>query len=237
MTIALAGVGEERGEKSAASSGRCPRTEEPVVFARTTTIQADPTRIDDGIAHVRNETIPHVTEMSGCLGMSLLVDHASGRCIATTAWESEEALQASADQVRPMRDEALRVLGAEDSTVETWEVAAVHREHAVPDGACARVTWLSGDPSTAERAIDAFKLVVLPRVQELEGFCSGSMLIDREAGRAVGTVIYDTREQLESSRDATAQIREGVIGELGARLDEVAEMEVALAHLHVPELA
>lgn len=207
------------------------------MYARTTTIQADPTRIEDGIAHVRDATIPAVTAMDGCLGMSLLVERDSGRCIATTAWESEAAMQSSAERVRPLRDDAVRILGAQDSGVDMWEVGVVHRDHAVPEGAGARVTWLSGDPSTAERAIDAFKLIVLPRVEEFDGFCSASLLINREAGRAVGTVIFDDRGQLAASRDATARLRETVLAELGARLDEVAEMEVALAHLHVPELA
>lgn len=207
------------------------------MYARTTIIQADPAKIGDGVAHVRDQVIPVVTAMDGCVGMSMLVDRESGRCIATTAWESEAALRDSAERVRPLRDKAQQVLGSSTSDVDTWEVAVVHRDHATPDGACARVTWLSGDPSTAERAADVFKMVVLPRVQEFDGFCSASLLINREAGRAVGTVTFESREQLEGSREATARLREGAAREIGATVDEVAEMEVALAHLHVPELA
>lgn len=207
------------------------------MYARTTIIQADPAKIGDGVAHVRDQVIPVVTAMDGCVGMSMLVDRESGRCIATTAWESEAALRDSAERVRPLRDKAQQVLGSSTSDVDTWEVAVVHRDHATPDGACARVTWLSGDPSTAERAADVFKMVVLPRVQEFDGFCSASLLINREAGRAVGTVTFESREQLEGSREATARLREGAVREIGATVDEVAEMEVALAHLHVPELA
>ena len=206
------------------------------MYARTTTIQADPAKIDDGIAHVRDEVIPAVTAMDGCVGMSMLVDREAGRCIATTAWESEEALRDSAEKVRPLRDGAERMLGSSTSSVDMWEVAVVHRDHAAPDGACARVTWLRGEPSIAERAADVFKMVVLPKMQEFDGFCSASLLINREVGRAVGTITFDSRAQLEDSRDSVARVREGVIKELGATLDEVAEMEVALAHLHVPEL-
>ena len=79
-------------------------------------------------------------------------------------------------------------------------------------------------------------MAVLPRVQELDGFCSASMLINREAGRAVGTVIFESRAQLEATREAAARIREAASTEAGARVDDVAEMEVAFAHLHVPEL-
>ena len=207
------------------------------MYARTTIIQADAAKIDDGVAHVRDQVLGAVTAMDGCVGMSMLVDRESGRCIATTAWESEAAMRDSAERVIPLRDGAERVLGASTSDVEMWEVAVVHRDHAVPDGACARITWLSGSPETADRAIDIFRMVILPRVEEFEGFCSASLLINREAGRVVGTVTYNTREQLESTREATARMREEASREIGATVDDIAEMEVALAHLHVPELA
>lgn len=207
------------------------------MYARTSTILGDPAKIEAGIAHVRDEVIPVVTGMDGCVGMSLLVDRESGRCIATTAWESETALRNSADKVIALRDRATQVLGASSSEVDSWELAVVHRDHATPEGACARVTWLSGEPTTASRAVDMFRMAILPRVQEFDGFCSASLMINREAGRAVGTVTFESRAQLESSREATKRIRETATAEIGATVDEVAEMEVALAHLHVPELA
>lgn len=75
-------------------------------------------------------------------------------------------------------------------------------------------------------------MAVLPRVQELDGFCSASLLISRETGRAAGTVTFERLEQLEASRDAAAVIREAASRDIGASIDDVAEMEVALAHLH-----
>jgi hypothetical protein len=207
------------------------------VHARTTIIHADATKIDDGIATIRDQVLPAVTRMDGCVGMSMLVDRESGRCIATTAWESEAALRASAERVRPLRERAEQALGSSSSTVDAWEVAVVHRAHAIPEGACARVTWLSGDPNTAERTVDMFRMAVLPKVSEFAGFCSASMLVDRNAGRAVGTVMYENRQQLIDSRLATARIREAATEQAGATVDDVAEMEVAFAHLHVPEMA
>jgi heme-degrading monooxygenase HmoA len=207
------------------------------VYARTTTVQADPAKIDDGIAHMRDQVTPAITAMDGCVGMSMLVDRESGRCIATTSWESEAALRESAEAVRPLRDAAQQALGASTGTVDTWEVAVVHRDHALPQGACARVTWLSGTPDNAERASDVFRMAVLPKAQELDGFCSASLLISRETGRAVGTITFDSREQLEASRDAATGIREAASRDIGATIDDVAEMEVAMARLHLPEMA
>jgi hypothetical protein len=61
-------------------------------------------------------------------------------------------------------------------------------------------------------------------------------MINREAGRAVGTVTFETREQLEASRETARGLREAAARELGATIDDVAEMELAFAHLHIPEM-
>ncbi|MCF4121358.1 antibiotic biosynthesis monooxygenase [Antribacter sp. KLBMP9083] len=206
------------------------------MFVRTSEVRGDPARIDDGLRLVREEIYPAVSAMDGCAGMSLLVDRQTGRCIATTSWRSEDAMLASADAVRPLRDRAEQALGSTSgSDVHQWEVAVVHRDHAAPEGAWARLTWLSGDPSMVDHAIDTYRMVVLPKIQELDGFCSSSLMVDREAGRVVGTAAFETREAVEGSRDAATRIRTGVVRELGAKAD-VEEMEIAFAHLHVPEM-
>lgn len=213
------------------------RVEEVAVHARTTIVQGGPSRLEEGITQVREQVMPAVTAMDGCVGISMFCDRGTGRAIVTTAWESEDAMMDTAQSVAPLREEATRTMEAATTEVMTWEVAVVHRDHWVPDGAWARVTWLSGSPETDGRAVDMFRMGVLPRVQELDGFCSASFMLDRDAGRAVGAVVFDSREHLEASRDATKQIRERVTAELGATVDAVEELEVVFAHLHVPEMA
>jgi heme-degrading monooxygenase HmoA len=209
------------------------------MYIRSTEIQGEPAEIDAGLSLVREEIFPAVSAMDGCVGMSMLVDRPSGRCITTTAWSSEDAMQESAAAVRPLRDRAERALGSTSGRyVHEWEVAVVHRDHAAPEGACARLTWLSGgDLHMVDNAVDMFRMVILPQIQELRGFCSASLIVDRETGRVVGTAAFDSREALEASREATTGIRERVIAELGAIVDNVEEMEIGFAHLHVPEMA
>ena len=76
------------------------------MYARSTTIHADPQRIDAGIAHVRDEVMPAVQSMPGCIGLSMLCDRDTGRCIVTASWDSEEAMRATADSVHQMRQRA-----------------------------------------------------------------------------------------------------------------------------------
>ncbi|MGV7608784.1 antibiotic biosynthesis monooxygenase, partial [Mycobacterium kansasii] len=77
------------------------------MFARSTTIQAQPSSINMGIEYVRDVVMPALDEMEGCLGLSLLVDRESGRCIATSSWETESAMQRSAERVWPVRYRAV----------------------------------------------------------------------------------------------------------------------------------
>ena len=92
------------------------------MYARSTTIQGQPSSIDAGIAHTRDSAMPALEGIDGCVGLSLLVDRTSGRCIVTTSWESEEAMRASEESIRPIRDRAAELLGG-SRQVEEWEIA------------------------------------------------------------------------------------------------------------------
>ncbi len=205
------------------------------MYARSTTVTGQADMVESGIAHVKDTVMPQVRAMDGCVGLSLIADRASGRCIVTTAWRDEGAMRATADAVMPMREEAARMLGGA-STVDEWEVAYLHRDHRSSDGACTRVTWTEGDPATMDRAIDMFKSSIMPRVEMLDGFCSASMLVDRASGRCCVTASYDSTEAMGRARDAAMGLRADLAQETGMRITEVAEFELALAHLDVPEL-
>jgi heme-degrading monooxygenase HmoA len=94
--------------------------------------------------------MPALEGVDGYTGLSLLVDRSSGRCIATSAWQSEEAMRASAESVRPVRDRAAEVFGG-NADVEQWEIAVFHRDHRSRDGACVRATWVKVGPDQIDR--------------------------------------------------------------------------------------
>jgi heme-degrading monooxygenase HmoA len=207
------------------------------VYARSTTIQAQRSSIDAGIAHVRDEIMPAVQAMDGCVGISLLADRETGRCIVTTSWDTEEAMLASAELVRALRDRAAAAFGSSDKQVDQWEIAVLHRDHHSENGACVRATWIKVPPDQAGRAIDFYKGEVLPALEKLEGFCSASLLINRSTGRAVSSSTFDSREAMERNRDRATELRNARTRELGADILDVGEFELAIAHLRVPEMA
>jgi quinol monooxygenase YgiN len=206
------------------------------VYARSTTIRANPESIEQGIAHVRDDVMPTVLGMEGCNGISMLVDRVSGRCIVTTAWQSKEAMDATAEQVRPLRDRAADVFGGRPQ-VDEWEIAVMHRDHTSAPGACVRATWVRMAPDQVDRGIDVYKMGVLPTTQEFEGFCSASLMVDRREGYAVSSVTFDSREAMDRSRAEGEELRERGAREAGVEIMEVGEFELAVAHLRVPEMA
>ncbi|MGB9305101.1 MAG: hypothetical protein WCB92_15880 [Mycobacterium sp.] len=206
------------------------------MYARSSTIQAQPSTIDAGIAQVRDAVMPALGGIEGFTGLSLMVDRSSGHCIATTAWQSEEALRASEQSVRPVRDRLAEVLGG-TAQVEEWEIAGLHRDHRSGEGSRVRATWVKVAPDQIDRGIDLFKLTVLPALEELEGFCSASLMVDRASGRGVSSVVYDSVDALERSRDQLDRLRDAATQEAGAEVLDERDFELAIAHLRVPEMA
>ena len=206
------------------------------MYARSTTISARPSALDDGIKYVREQTMPALLELDGCMGLSLLVDRGSGLCIATSSWETEEEMQASARGVAPLRSTASEHFGGSLDKVETWEIAVLHRAHAAHDGTCVRCTWLETPTDGMDRALDAFKNTVLPQCEQMDGFCSASMFIDRTNGRAVGAMAWDSRSALDASRERVRELRTATTQQIGVTVTDVKEFDLALAHLRVPEL-
>ena len=219
-----------------APPGRRPSKRGWAVYARATTIQAQSSSIDIGIAHVRDEVMPALQEVDGCTGISLLVDRQSGRCIATTSWESDETMRGSAERVKPIRDRLAETLGGNIEKVEQWEIAVLHRDHRTSDGACARVTWVTVPTDRIDQGLEYFKTSVLPQIEDLEGFCSASLMIDRATGRAVSCSSFDSREAMERNREQSNALKASSMREAGAEELDACEFELAVAHLRVPEL-
>ena len=206
------------------------------MFARSTTIQATPSSIDQGLSYLREDVMPALLRMDGCVGFSALVDRTSGRCIATSSWDTERAMHATAGAVQAVRDEGTKAFGGTIANVEEWEIALLHREHNTREGTRARVTRIKGDPSTLDRAMETFRGTVVPKLESMPGFGSCSFLVNRASGLTVGTFAFDTPAALEASRDAATEIRTAVATKLGATIEDVHEFELAIAHLRVPEL-
>jgi quinol monooxygenase YgiN len=204
------------------------------MYARSTTLRISPGAVDDLVSVVRDEVLPMVTQQEGCIGLSLLVDRDTGRCISTSAWETAEAMAGSAERVRESRERVAMRFGT-DAEVRQWEIAVLHRAHRIGDGACARVTWTRTDPANLDRVVEAYRDSLMPWWEQTEGFRSNSLLMDRPQGRCSSTVVFESRDAMAHTRDQFTTLREEFVTRMGMEILEVAEFDVALAHLRVPE--
>ena len=206
------------------------------MYARSTTIQAQPLSVDIGIAHVRDVVMPALQEIDGYVGLSLLVDRQSGGCIATSAWESIQAMRTSAERVAPIRDRTALMFDG-SARVEEWDIPLMHRDHHSREGACVRATWLKVVPDQLSRSLEFYRTAVFPEMENLEGFCSASLMIDHPAyRRAVSCSTFDSMAAMARNRDQATELRSRRVRDLGAEVVDVAEFELAIAHLRVPEL-
>ncbi len=205
------------------------------MYARSTTVQAQTSSIDAGIAHIRDTVMPALEGIDGCVGVSLLVNRESGRCIATSSWQSEEAMRASEESIRPIRERAAELFSG-SAQVEEWEIAVLHREHRSSEGACVRATWVKVSPDQMDQGIDFYKMTLLPALEELEGFCSCSLLVDRASGRGVAATTFDSVEALQRNNDQLDRIRTTGSQEARAEVLDECDFGLAVAHLRVPEM-
>ena len=206
------------------------------MYARSTSLQARVSSMDAGIQLIRDEVLPAVQAMQGCVGLSMMADRKSGRCIVTSAWESQDDMRASDAAVAPLRQRAGKVLGGVPY-VEEWQIAGLHRNHHSHQGACVRAVWTHGDPAGIDSGVDMFKMATLPAMEDLDGFCSASLFVDRMSGRAVTSTTYDSRQAMEATRDSAMQMRKRAARDAGVDVLDVAEFDLLVAHLRVPEMA
>jgi quinol monooxygenase YgiN len=204
------------------------------MYARTTTLRVRPESVGDLTAFVRDDVMPMVTQLDGCIGLSVLSDQDTGRCIVTSAWETDDAMQASAERIRASREQVAERFDATPE-VREWEIAVLHRAHRAGDGACARVTWARTGAGDLDRVIDAYRDSLMPWWEQTPGFCSNSLMVDRRDGRCASAVVFDSREAMAHTRDQFTTLREEFASRMGAEIREVAEFDLALAHLRVPE--
>jgi heme-degrading monooxygenase HmoA len=105
------------------------------MYARVTTIQGAPGKMDDAKGHIQEQTLPQLQKMEGFKGFVALGDRQSGKVLGVAFWESEEALRATEQAVSSVRSGAA---GAADGTVagvEEYEVFVNEAPSAGPLGA------------------------------------------------------------------------------------------------------
>src|SRR5215211_7108155 len=102
------------------------------MYARVTTLEGPPDKIDDGTRHIQEQTLPQLRQMDGFEGFVTLADRHSGKQLAVALWESEEALRATEEAVSSQRSGVAEAAGATVAGVERYEVVVFEAPSAGP---------------------------------------------------------------------------------------------------------
>ena len=105
------------------------------MYARVTTIQGAPAKIDDAKGHIQEQTLPQLQKMDGFKGFLALGDRQSGKVLGVAFWESEEALLATEQEVSSVRSGAAEAADGIVAGVEEYEVFVNEAPSAGPLGA------------------------------------------------------------------------------------------------------
>jgi quinol monooxygenase YgiN len=94
------------------------------MYARIPTFQIAPDRIDAAIREFKEVTVPKLRALHGFKGTTMMVDRDKGMFRVLGFWEDRQALDASGDATKALRDDIGMKLGAELVSLEIMEVAA-----------------------------------------------------------------------------------------------------------------
>lgn len=203
------------------------------MYMRVTTVHGDPSGIDDVVALVRDRAKPIVDSSEDGRGMSVFVDREEGRVVATSAWATGQARDASNADLAPLRAEAARLMAGTVRTAE-YEIAATEQVVQPEPGCWLRATTLVAEPARIRDAVAGFQATVVPGLRDVPGFCGAMLLVDRASGTGLGATVWSSRATLEASRALAVSLRGNVATQTGGQVTGVAEYEVVLAATKVP---
>ena len=92
------------------------------MHARVSTYAGTPDQAEEGIQNFERLT-DALRSLDGFEGAYLFVDRGVGKALSVTLWASEDAVQASAEKAKQMRDQAAGGAGMSIDSVATYEVA------------------------------------------------------------------------------------------------------------------
>lgn len=198
------------------------------MIGRLNILEADPSKIDDGIAFVRERVQPLVESLPGSRGLGMWVNRQTGDVVVNTVWADRAALDASESRVTDVRAEAARVVGATSVRVEVGVPAVVWQAAADQPGYWSRAVEMDIPADRIDDAIAMFRDEMLAKVQQIPGVNTIVFSTNRESGHTILNVTYRSRAELDASRDTANALRGGVVTRLGAGEPTVHELETTI---------
>jgi hypothetical protein len=97
------------------------------MFGRATEIQGSPEQIEEGLRHLREQTIPALRDFEGARGFIGFLNRESGKIIGVSLWENEEAMIQARDRASRLRSASAQAAGGQITDVTEYEVVVDQR--------------------------------------------------------------------------------------------------------------
>jgi len=197
------------------------------MYARTTYATGDPAQIEHCLEALRTEAPKLLLDSHGFRSFGLFADREQGK-IAMGSWWQTESDRATSDSHLSQRRTELLTPFADSILIGNSEVVAFTQNPELTSAAAFRLVRFIVGPDRVDDLAGRFKQDVLPRLQDLSGFCGAAMFIDRESGTgSVGTLFAD-RSALVASRAPQSDARREAVRQTGIRVMCLEEFEVVL---------
>ena len=205
------------------------------MFARVTTFQEAPDRIEDSIRIFREQAAPAVQGQPGFQGAYVLVDRQTGKGLTLCVWESEAAMTSSDAAVRQVREQGIQAAGVRSIPTAAHYKVAVQAQatgQAAATGtrqAVARVTAAQVPPERIEELLRHIRAQNAPTMQQQVGFQRAYYCIDRQSGQAIAVSFWQSRAAVQQAEATLNQARDQagqVSGIQGAPTTAVYEVAV-----------
>ena len=94
------------------------------IYARISTVEGDPSKIDDAVAVINEKIIPTLKGVKGFTAVNFMVDRSTGKLVGVAFWQDQAALEESVEEVNPLRNVAADAMGGKVVSVESYELVA-----------------------------------------------------------------------------------------------------------------
>jgi quinol monooxygenase YgiN len=200
---------------------------------RINDVTVSPARVDELGDVLSNKALPVVRAQKGFRGLLCAADRATGNCAIVSIWESKEALDASEQAIASIRSETVDAVAAQLNRIELAEVLREVRVSPSQVGSRSRVVRLTSPAGSADKLVDFYETVAVPRLESQPGFLNGRFVrILDEEGRFAAVSHWTDAAALESSDKSSTALRDEVAKAVaGTSIEEVSTSEIILIEL------
>jgi quinol monooxygenase YgiN len=186
------------------------------MYGRLTRIEGTPAEIKEGARTFEQNVARTAREIPGNLGVVLMANPEEGKGIGITYWADANALKASADAMKQVRESSTQAAGTRIASVDTGEVLSMERVGEPRTQTYIRLNSLQGKPDRIEAALAAYQKNVLPLLKSLKGFRAAIFSANAENGKIWVSSVWDTAADREASDARLTELRRSTAASAGA---------------------